>query len=184
MSSLLIIDDEEPIAWALRQVRRDLGALSPKAPSTRLDGSAHLAGGDGQPLVVWRGEKPPNGECYGCTPGLMPGVDLEMASCTACHAVDKKIVGPAYKDIVAKRLHLAPTTVRTHLQRVRAKYAAAWTDAPGGARSEVAVKWREAVENALSGGVDATVDRTRVGFAFGILNEDRNGVAYLPGGLA
>jgi hypothetical protein len=41
---------------------------------------------DGQPLVVWRGEKPPNGECYGCTPGLMPGVDLEMASCTACHA--------------------------------------------------------------------------------------------------
>ncbi|BBZ55130.1 LuxR C-terminal-related transcriptional regulator [Mycolicibacterium phocaicum] len=29
------------------------------------------------------------------------------------------------KDIVAKRLHLAPTTVRTHLQRVRAKYAAA-----------------------------------------------------------
>lgn len=41
---------------------------------------------DGQPLVVWRGEKPPNGECYGCTPGLMPGVDLEMASCTGCHA--------------------------------------------------------------------------------------------------
>lgn len=30
----------------------DLGALSPKAPSTRLDGSAHLAGGDGQPLVA------------------------------------------------------------------------------------------------------------------------------------
>ncbi len=29
------------------------------------------------------------------------------------------------KDIVAERLHLAPTTVRTHLQRVRAKYAAA-----------------------------------------------------------
>lgn len=28
------------------------------------------------------------------------------------------------KDIVAKRLHLSPTTVKTHLQRVRAKYAA------------------------------------------------------------
>jgi DNA-binding CsgD family transcriptional regulator len=28
------------------------------------------------------------------------------------------------KDAVARRLHIAPTTVRTHLQRVRAKYAA------------------------------------------------------------
>ena len=37
---------------------------------------------------------------------------------------------------------------------------------------------------AVSAEYDATVDRTRVGFAFGILNEDRNGVAYLPGGLA
>jgi DNA-binding CsgD family transcriptional regulator len=29
------------------------------------------------------------------------------------------------KDAVARSLHIAPTTVRTHLQRVRAKYAAA-----------------------------------------------------------
>lgn len=28
------------------------------------------------------------------------------------------------KDGVARQLHIAPTTVRTHLQRVRAKYAA------------------------------------------------------------
>ena len=28
------------------------------------------------------------------------------------------------KDGVAQQLHIAPTTVRTHLQRVRAKYAA------------------------------------------------------------
>jgi DNA-binding NarL/FixJ family response regulator len=28
------------------------------------------------------------------------------------------------KDLVAEKLHIAPTTVRTHLQRVRAKYAA------------------------------------------------------------
>ena len=28
------------------------------------------------------------------------------------------------KDVVARQLHIAPTTVRTHLQRVRAKYAA------------------------------------------------------------
>ena len=29
------------------------------------------------------------------------------------------------KDLVARQLQIAPTTVRTHLQRVRAKYAAA-----------------------------------------------------------
>jgi DNA-binding CsgD family transcriptional regulator len=28
------------------------------------------------------------------------------------------------KDVVARQLQIAPTTVRTHLQRVRAKYAA------------------------------------------------------------
>ena len=28
------------------------------------------------------------------------------------------------KDLVAEKLHIAPSTVRTHLQRVRAKYAA------------------------------------------------------------
>jgi cytochrome c len=36
------------------------------------------------------------------TPAL---ADLAMAqkyACTACHAVDKKVVGPAYKDVAAK----------------------------------------------------------------------------------
>ncbi len=28
------------------------------------------------------------------------------------------------KEMVAERLHISPTTVRTHLQRIRAKYAA------------------------------------------------------------
>jgi len=27
---------------------------------------------------------------------------LKKSGCTACHAVDKKIVGPAYKDVAAK----------------------------------------------------------------------------------
>jgi DNA-binding NarL/FixJ family response regulator len=34
------------------------------------------------------------------------------------------------KEVVGKRLYIAPTTVRTHLQRVRAKYAAAGRPAP------------------------------------------------------
>jgi len=36
------------------------------------------------------------------TPALA-SVDLAKAkNCTACHAVDKKLVGPAYKDVAAK----------------------------------------------------------------------------------
>ena len=37
-----------------------------------------------------------------CVPAM---ADLALATaknCTACHAVDKKIVGPAYKDVAAK----------------------------------------------------------------------------------
>ena len=34
------------------------------------------------------------------------------------------------KDLVAKRLYISPTTVRTHLQRARAKYAAVGRSAP------------------------------------------------------
>ena len=34
------------------------------------------------------------------------------------------------KDLVAEKLHIAPSTVRTHLQRVRAKYAAVGRPAP------------------------------------------------------
>lgn len=34
------------------------------------------------------------------------------------------------KELVGKQLYIAPTTVRTHLQRVRAKYAAVGRDAP------------------------------------------------------
>jgi cytochrome c len=37
-----------------------------------------------------------------CAPAM---ADLALAAaknCTACHAVDKKVVGPAYKDVAAK----------------------------------------------------------------------------------
>jgi cytochrome c len=37
-----------------------------------------------------------------CAPAM---ADLALATaknCTACHAVDKKVVGPAYKDVAAK----------------------------------------------------------------------------------
>ena len=31
-----------------------------------------------------------------------PMADMTKAGCTACHTVDKKLVGPAFKDIAAK----------------------------------------------------------------------------------
>ena len=31
-----------------------------------------------------------------------PMTDMTKAGCTACHTLDKKLVGPAYKDIAAK----------------------------------------------------------------------------------
>lgn len=37
------------------------------------------------------------------TSGAWASADLAKAkNCTACHAVDKKLIGPAYKDIAAK----------------------------------------------------------------------------------
>jgi cytochrome c len=37
------------------------------------------------------------------TSPAMASMDLAKAkNCTACHAVDKKLVGPAYKDVAAK----------------------------------------------------------------------------------
>ena len=31
-----------------------------------------------------------------------PAADMAKAGCTACHTLDKKLVGPAYKEIAAK----------------------------------------------------------------------------------
>ena len=40
----------------------------------------------------------------GCASGsAMASADLAKSkNCTACHAVDKKLIGPAYKDVAAK----------------------------------------------------------------------------------
>ena len=36
------------------------------------------------------------------TPALADEALAKKHNCTACHAVDKKLVGPAYKDVAAK----------------------------------------------------------------------------------
>lgn len=37
----------------------------------------------GRPVIVWRGEDPPDGECYGCLPGTESMI--EPTSCNDCH---------------------------------------------------------------------------------------------------
>ena len=36
------------------------------------------------------------------TPGFADEALAKKHNCTACHAIDKKLVGPAYKDVAAK----------------------------------------------------------------------------------
>lgn len=36
------------------------------------------------------------------TPGFADEAMAKKYNCTACHAIDKKLVGPAYKDVAAK----------------------------------------------------------------------------------
>jgi cytochrome c len=37
-----------------------------------------------------------------CAPALAQEALAQQSGCLACHAVDKKIVGPAYKDVASK----------------------------------------------------------------------------------
>ena len=56
--------------------------------------------------------------------------DLDLAKksgCLACHAVDKKVVGPAWKDVAARG-----TDKATLIEKVKKGGKGAWTDVTGG----------------------------------------------------
>ena len=42
------------------------------------------------------------GLAIACAPALANEELAKKNACTACHAIDKKLVGPAYKDVAAK----------------------------------------------------------------------------------
>jgi cytochrome c len=42
------------------------------------------------------------GLAIACAPALASEELAKKNACTACHAIDKKLVGPAYKDVAAK----------------------------------------------------------------------------------
>ena len=64
------------------------------------------------------------------TPALAAGPTDAMtkAGCTACHAFDKKIVGPAYKDVAAK--YKGQDVVARLMQKVRAGGKDVWGPVP------------------------------------------------------
>ena len=41
---------------------------------------------EARPVIEWRGEHPPDGECYGCAPGTDPAEAAELGDCNNCHA--------------------------------------------------------------------------------------------------
>jgi cytochrome c len=47
--------------------------------------------------------------------------------CTVCHAVDKKVIGPAYKDVAAK---YKPADVATLVKKVREGGTGVWGNVP------------------------------------------------------
>lgn len=54
---------------------------------------------------------------------------VKKARCVSCHAVDKKMVGPAYKDVAAKYKGDAGAPARL-AAKVRAGGAGVWGDVP------------------------------------------------------
>ncbi len=100
----------------------DIGAVSYLAKS---EGQQHLieairAAGTGEPYV---GPRMAAAIWADTTIGRPRLTERELEVLNAWFQTESK-------DVVAQRLYLAPSTVKTHLQRIRAKYAAAGRPAP------------------------------------------------------
>jgi len=54
---------------------------------------------------------------------------IKKARCVACHAVDKKLVGPAYKDVAAK-YRGDPEALPRLMAKVRSGGSGVWGDIP------------------------------------------------------
>jgi len=61
---------------------------------------------------------------------------LKKINCMACHAVDKKIVGPAYKDVAAKYRGQADAVDKI-AKKIRAGGAGVWGQVPMPAHPQI-----------------------------------------------
>lgn len=65
----------------------------------------------------------------GSSAALASEAIIKKARCVACHAVDKKLVGPAYKDVAAKYRGDAGAPARL-AEKVRHGGSGVWGDIP------------------------------------------------------
>ncbi|MGD9946394.1 MAG: c-type cytochrome [Burkholderiaceae bacterium] len=84
-----------------------------------------------------------------CLPGLAAAnADLAKAkNCSACHAVDKKLIGPAYKDVAAKYANDKEAVAKL-TKKVREGGVGVWGQIPmpanpqvSAAEADTLVKW-------------------------------------------
>ena len=69
------------------------------------------------------------GASLGIAPAQASEAIIKKARCVACHAVDKKLVGPAYKDVAAK--YRGNDAAPGHLfDKVRAGGSGVWGEIP------------------------------------------------------
>ncbi len=64
------------------------------------------------------------------TPALASEELAKKHNCTACHAVDKKLVGPAYKDVAAKYRGKEAEAQKTLSEKVKKGGSGVWGQIP------------------------------------------------------
>ena len=70
-------------------------------------------------------------------PALANADLAQKKNCMACHAVDKKLVGPSFKDIAAKYAGQGPESVEALSQKVLKGGAGVWGPVPMPANPQV-----------------------------------------------
>jgi cytochrome c551/c552/cytochrome c5 len=130
---------EPPAPSATASAAATPAATASSAPSTAASAPATAATASAAvPAAASRPAPSPGGAAAGSNASAQPSGPLDMASaqammqkdaCSACHAVDKKIVGPAYHDVAAKYKGDAGALARL-TQKVKAGGSGVWGPVP------------------------------------------------------
>ena len=74
--------------------------------------------------------------CFVSAPAMADAALATAKNCTACHAIEKKVVGPSYKDVAAKYAS-QPDAVEKLVGKVMKGGAGAWGPVPMPAMAQV-----------------------------------------------
>ena len=103
-----------------------VGYLKSQSPPSVVPTTSY-EGGSAAPAVPATAPPPPAGET--AAPAATPEQMLTKYGCVACHAVDKKVVGPALQEVAAK--YRGQAGAEAHLaEKIRAGGAGVWGDIP------------------------------------------------------